>query len=101
MYSLPEIPYSLLVLDYLKGKSRQDYVDSNGVHQYEKRLEQLKAMQKRAIDLEKDYRHRYKQGSKARKYTTIFLLREFGKVLETSVIYCQFEDAHATRLEAV
>lgn len=76
---LPELPWEELRLDYFKGKKSQLYLDSNGDHQFEKRLKQLSRMQARIKDLKKEYKFKYGMGSKESKYINSFLIREFGK----------------------
>lgn len=94
MHSLPEIPNYILVQDYLKGKRNQFFLDDNSVHQYEKRLDQAKQMQLRSKSLAKDYYRRKPYGSKINQYVNHFLLKEFGKVLETGSLYCEYEDKY-------
>ena len=94
MFSLPEIPNDLLVSDYLKGKRKQIFLDDDNVHQYEKRLIQVRAMQNRSKSLSKDYYRKNTNGSQVNRYLNHFLLKEFGKVLETGTIYCEYEDKH-------
>lgn len=94
MYGLPEFPIYILVQDYLKGKRNQFFLDDNSVHQYEKRLDQIKQMQIRSKSLAKDYYRRKPYGSKVNQYVNHFLLKEFGKVLETGSLYCEYEDKY-------
>lgn len=94
MHSLPELPICILVQDYLKGKRNQTFLDDNNVHQYEKRLAQIKQMQLRSKSLSKDYYYRNPYGSKVNRYVNLFLLKEFGKVLETGSLYCEYEDKY-------
>ena len=94
MHSLPELPTCILVQDYLKGKRNQTFLDDNNVHQYEKRLDQIKQMQLRSKSLAKDYYRRKPYGSRINKYVNHFLLKEFGKVLEIGSLYCEYEDQY-------
>jgi hypothetical protein len=95
MHSLPEIPNHMLIQDYLKGKRNQIFLDDNGVHQYEKRLDQIKQMHIKSKSLAKDYYYKNPHGSKINQYVNHFLLKEFGKVLETGSLYCEYEDKYA------
>ena len=97
VYCLPELPNRLLIEDYLKGKRSQKYLDSDNVHQYEKRLDQIRAMQQSASNHLIDYNHRYgADGTQRLGYINIRLLSEFGKVLESGYgnFYCNITDKH-------
>lgn len=92
MYIYPELPNEILRHDYLRGFRSQIFIDSGGKHQYEKRLEQIRAIQLRSVSLRQDYYRKQPNGSKLNRYVNHFLLKEFGKVLESSDLYCEFED---------
>lgn len=90
MMVLPELPISLLVQDYFRGKRSQQFLDVNGVHQYEKRLDQIRKMQQMAADLKREYFRKNAQGSNSVKFINTHLLAIFGKQFEAS--YSEFED---------
>ena len=95
VYCLPELPNRLLIEDYLKGKRSQKYLDSDNVHQYEKRLDQIRAMQQSAANHLIDYKHKWGvHGTQRLEYINIKLLSEFGKVLESGCgsFYCNITD---------
>jgi len=92
MMSLPEVPWDELRLDYFKGKRSQRYLDSNGIHQFEKRLQQTSIFQSRVKELLKEYKYKYGNGSKSGEYVNQFTIKEFGKWWKDD--YLWLEDNH-------
>lgn len=95
MMCLPEIPWDELRLDYFKGKRSQRYLGSNGVHQFEKRLQQTSIFQSRVKELLKEYKHKYGNGSKSAKYVNNFTIKEFGKWWSDEYVWLEDKYLHS------
>lgn len=56
MHIFPRLPHRILIDDYFSGERNQKYRDSNGEHQFEKRLRLTRIISEFADEFKKDYK---------------------------------------------
>lgn len=56
MHIFPRLPHRILIDDYFRGERDQKYRDSNGEHQFEKRLRLTRIINEFADEFKKDYK---------------------------------------------